>query len=41
MGGGCSAYGGYTGFWWRKLMESYHLEDPDVNGKKIFGLQKV
>ena len=22
-----------TGFWWVHLMERYHLEDPDVDGR--------
>jgi hypothetical protein len=23
----------HTGFWWGDLMEKYHLEDPNVDGK--------
>jgi len=34
MGGACSAYGGeerrVRGFWWGKLTERDHLEDPGV-----------
>jgi hypothetical protein len=25
----------YTGFWWVNLGERDHLEDPDVDGRKI------
>jgi len=39
MGGACSTYGGkregYTGFWWGKLRERNHLEDPGVDGRII------
>jgi len=24
-----------TGFWWRKLRERSHLEDPDISGRII------
>ena len=27
----------YTGYWWRNLRERDHLEDPDVDGRKIIG----
>jgi hypothetical protein len=26
----------YTGFWWGKLRERYHLENPDVDRRIIF-----
>ena len=37
MGRACSANGEeeYTGFWWGKLRERDHLEDPDVDGRII------
>jgi len=25
----------HTGFWWGKLMEGDHLEDPNLDGKTI------
>jgi hypothetical protein len=33
----CSTYEGegYTGFWWRNLRESDHLEDSGVGGRII------
>ena len=37
-GGACSTYGEgrvYTGFWWGKLMERDHLEDPGVDWRII------
>jgi len=27
---------GYTGFWWGNLRERDHLEERDVDGRKIF-----
>jgi hypothetical protein len=39
MGVAYSAYGGrggtYTGFWWGKVRERDHLEDPGVDGRII------
>jgi len=38
MGEACSTMGrgeGYTGFWWGKLRERNHLEDPGVDGRII------
>jgi len=37
MSGACSAYGGeaYTVFWWGKLREGDHFEDPSVDGRII------
>ena len=28
----------HTGFWWGNLRETYHLEDPDIDGRVIFTL---
>jgi len=38
IGGECSTYGEskvYIGFWWGKLRESDHLEDPGINERII------
>jgi hypothetical protein len=39
MGGTCRTYEGrrevHTGFWWRNLRETEHLEDPGIDGRVI------
>jgi len=39
MGRACSRCGGEVrciGFWWVNLRESYHLEDPGIDGRILF-----
>ena len=35
MGGACSTYGVYTGFWWGNLGEKDRLEERGVDGRII------